>query len=89
MGSGRQLEPTLSNASSCSSPAGPPMRAGRPSFSDATASAAGEALRQASMASSKAQFTRDNLVAYMRWVRASRGVMQLAGKVSRGTVGVY
>ncbi len=60
------------------------MRAGRPSFSDATASAAGEALRQASMASSKAQFTRDNLVAYMRWVRASRGVMQLAGKVSWG-----
>ncbi|KXZ55511.1 hypothetical protein GPECTOR_2g1060 [Gonium pectorale] len=58
------------------------FRASRVSLSDANASAAGEALRQASMTARKAHFTRDNLVAYMRWVRASRGVLKLAGKAS-------
>ena len=59
-------------------------RSSRASLNDSSASAAGEALRQSSMTNRKANFTRDNLVAYMRWVRASRGALRLAGKVRGG-----
>ncbi|GLC39098.1 hypothetical protein PLESTB_000007700 [Pleodorina starrii] len=71
-----------SSLASCSSPPAAPQffRASRASLSDATASAAGEALRQASVTTCK-HFTRENYNNYVRWVRASRGAMKIAGKI--------
>ncbi|GFR49275.1 hypothetical protein Agub_g11255, partial [Astrephomene gubernaculifera] len=85
--------PTVATGNGCSDGSGHPCgsaspmassfcRTSRVSLSDTSTSAAGEALRQASMTNRKAHFTRDNLVAYMRWVRASRGAMKLVGKSS-------
>ncbi|GLI68123.1 hypothetical protein VaNZ11_012463 [Volvox africanus] len=56
------------------------FRASRASLSDTTSSAAGEALRQASVTTCK-HFSRENYNIYVRWVRASRGAMKIAGKL--------